>query len=303
MRYHQLPLFFIIAALALSPFVVCVFAYTAPFWLREGAYAYYHIESTVIVFDNGTSIWYANGTYGWKCVGVTGNNAILEMLFNLTGRKLNPNQTKTTPYTSVEIHTISINVETREASYGDEYLGFLQYWVPTDIENLPYMDEDQLPDWVPKNLQWRYIENFASYENVTTYGLVGGSPTHDVETSYKTYKGDQAFSIFGDFGETSGGFSMLYERDSGLALYEKAFRDNFLRKVIKTKGPIMNFLLEDTNIYSLPEPTSPLNMLLPYIITTTALTATATSIYLIKIRKKPQPKKTETSHMQRFKFY
>jgi len=181
---------------------------------------------------------------------------------------------------------INIDVETREAYYDDEYLGFLQFWVPADIESLPYMDPNQLPDWVPKNTQWRYIENFASYENVTTYGLVGGSPKFDVETPYKTFQGDQAFSVFGAFSETLG-FSILYERDSGLKIYHSAARDNFLRKVIEVGGYISECLLEDTNIFFLPEPDSPLLILLPYITTTTALLTATASIYFIKIRKKP----------------
>jgi hypothetical protein len=270
--------------LLLSIFAVNCFAFPAPFWLREGAYAYYHIDSNPIVFENGTSIWRGNGTYGWKCVGMTGNSAILEVSVNITGRALYPNQTKTAPYASAETHMISIDVETREAFCGDEYLGFLPYWIPANIQELPFMSKDELPDWVPKDIEWRYIENFASYENVTTYGLLGNGS--DVETPYKTFKGDQVMSILGAFSSVHG-FSYLYEKDSGLFIKTAMASDNFLRKVINVKNYIDNFLLEDTNIFSLPQPASPLNILLPYIIIATTLMATTASIYFIKIRKKP----------------
>jgi hypothetical protein len=288
MLSHQVSSFFITAVLAISLFAVSRFAYASPFWLREGTYAYYYVDFNPLHFENDTLIWRGNGTYGWKCLGVTGNVAVLEVLVNITGRRIDPDMEKTVPYASITNYTISINVETREASYGDEYLGFLPYWVPAAIEELPYMDEDQLPDWIPKDIQWRFIENFASYDNVTTYGIVAGGC--EIETPYKTFKGDQVISIVGAFGPTQG-FDYRYEKDSGLLIETGMGSENFLRKVIKTKKAFDNLLLLDTNIHSLPEPTSPLNVLLPYIITATTLSATTTSIYLLKIRKKPQPKK------------
>jgi hypothetical protein len=269
--------------LLLSLFAADCFAFPKPFWLKEGAYAYYYFDFSnyPLTFSNGTLIWKGNGTYGWKCVGITGNTAILEILCTITGKQQNPNETNTTLYDFAANYTISINVETREAFSGNESLGFLPYWIPADVNNLPYMPEDELPEWIPK-LQWRVIENFTSYGDVTTYGLVGGVGT-TIETPYKTFAGDKLWSILGAFNSTHG-FVCIYEKDSGLWIAKGT--DNFWPKIMKLSNNI-DPVLRDTNIFSLPEPASPLNILLPYITTTTALLTATASIYFIKIRKKP----------------
>jgi hypothetical protein len=230
---------------------------------------------------NGTQIWYGNGTYGWKVLGVAGNNAILEILVSITGKRLDPNETKTKPYAFAANYTISINVETREAFSGNEYLGFLPYWIPTDVEKLPYIAEDRLPDWAPK-IKWKVIENFATYDNITTYGLVG-NVSATIETPYKTFKGYELWAILGAFDPTHG-FTYIYDKDSGLWITNGV--DNFWRKILKVNNPALELLLKDTNIYSMPESSSLFTFLLPYIITATAIIAAATSIYFIKVRKK-----------------
>lgn len=283
MRSQYLPPFFLVLVLAFASAFIGRVASVAPFWLREGAYTYYEIKfpKVPLHFWNGTAVW-GNATYGWECLGVTGDTAILEIIVNITGRKLDPNEYKTTPYNFTAKYVIDIDMETREAFFGDEYLGFMPYWIPADIERLPYIDEERLPDWAPKK-DWKVIENFTSFDNLTTYGLVGGAWSN-FETPYKTFKGDETLTILGAFDPLTG-FSFTYEKDSGLWI-GMGLMDNFWRKVIGVINKSFDGLLRDTNIDFRPEPSSPITSLLPYIITATAITASITSIYFIKIRKK-----------------
>lgn len=276
------PFFLILVLMFSLPFIKCS-ASAAPFWLREGVYACYEFEFNPMDFGNGTLIWYANGTYGWECLGVSGDTAIFEITVNITGRKLGP-EYKKTPYNFTAKYVINIDIETREAFFGDEYLGILPYWIPADVEKLPYIDEERLPDWMWKK-EWKVIENFTSFDNLTTYGLVG-NVSREIETPYKTFKGDELLAIVGAFDPLTG-FTYIYEKDSGLWI-TMGLMDNFWRKVIGAQNKSFNLLLRDTNVHFSPEPTSPITFLLPYIISATAITAATAYIYFTKIRKKSQ---------------
>jgi hypothetical protein len=267
--------------------VRCASLTPKPFWLKEGSYAYYYFSSTMLHFLNNTFIWYSNGTYGWKCMGIAGETAALEMFFNITGRRQYPNETTATPYSFSANYMVKINVETRETTCGDEYLGFLHYWIPAAIENLPYMDPDRLPEYVPKNIQWKVIENFTSFGDVMAYGLVA-NVTPTIKTPYKDFKGDELRAIFGEFNSTEG-FTYMYEKDSGLWVASIG-RDNFWYKVLEFDGT-GNLLLSDTNIHSLPDQPSLLTILLPYIVAIVIIIAATATIYFVKIRRK----KTDTT--------
>jgi len=284
-RMHSKFLLFLIISLLLFNVLAARCSHSrapAPFWLKEGAYAYYYFNFTVISFVNGTAVWNGNSTYGWVCVGLTVNTAMFEVSVNITGKRQGSFEPIPAPYAFEGKYTVSIDIETREAACGDTYLGFLPYWMTTDVQNLPYINESRLPNWVPK-LGWQVIENFSSCENLTAYGLVGGVNA-TWKTPYKDFKGDELRSVLAVYNSTLA-FPYVYEKDSGLWISEGT--DNFWQQILETRNLIDPVLL-DTNIHSLPEQPSLLTILLPYIVAIVIIVAAAATIYFVKIRKNKQ---------------
>lgn len=269
--------------LLFSPFLVLTvmfsivanecYASVAPFWLWEGAYAYYEFEVMTFTFWNHTSLWNAKGTYGWKCLGVTGKTATLQITVNITGGKFEPDfgEFRAEPYAFAGKFEINIDMETREAFIDNEPLGVLPYWIPTDVNKTDV------------------INSLVSLGNRTLLGRVG-SVRPDIETSYKTFSGDELLAVANQY-EPDKAFFFLYEKDSGLMVIS-SFLDNIWREKIGifqeagSELPYGFLHLKDANIEFRPEPTSPLSLLLPYIITATAITSATIFIYFIKIRKK-----------------
>jgi len=251
------------------------YASVAPFWLREGAYAYYEVYGR-LEYLNGSTVFSTGGTYGWKCLGVTGQTAVLEVTFNFTVREPAHFEIKAQ-------FEIDIDVETREAfSYG-ESLGVLPYWIPTDVNKSDVID------------------SYMSLGNRTLSGTVGGVRP-DIETPYKTFSGDESWAVYNQ-NEADETFVNFHEKDSGIMVVCHD-PDNVWREkmgIIDELGPSHDkykygFLnLKDANVEFMPEPTSLLTLLQPYILATTIVAAAIASIYYFKIRKKKLTRLAETT--------
>jgi len=277
----RFPLLFLLFALMLSFIFSGYTVDAAPFWLKEGAYAYYELETRHITLRNTTLIFNANGTYGWKCLGVVGYAATLEVTINVSGSIFMGVDEQGT-YTwgewwVEEKYDVNINVETREAYIDDEPIGILPYWMPTDAEML------------------ESIANFTSYDNYTLSAVVYGV-TPSVETPYKTFEGDELWHVATDTipqeGASIGNF-LFYEKESGL-LISGLFVDNIwfqktmAKAIIGSEGKTEPFNLKETNVWFTPESPSLFELLLPYIITGVVAVAVVgmALVYATKIRKK-----------------
>ena len=266
--WRSFPLLFLLLSVMFNIGANECYASVAPFWLREGAYACYEFSSCFECLNG--SEFYARGSYYWKCLGITGKTAVLEVTFNFTGRE--PAQFE-----------INIDVETREAFSNGESLGIVPYLIPTDVNKTDVIDD------------------YMSMGNCTYPATVGGvSP--NIETPYKTFSGDELWAVHNQY-EQDQCFVHFHEKDSGLIVicYEL---DNVWRQkmgIIHDFGTgdpkyDLGFLyLKDANIEFMPEPTSPLTLLQPYILIAAIATAATILIYYFKIRKGKLPSPTKTT--------
>jgi len=291
------PLLFLFFTLTLTFILNGCVVDAAPFWLKEGAYAYYEVSADITYYENIThvsQVWGASGTYGWKCLEVAGDSAMLEVTINVSGTVLASVDEQGIPtwreWQVEEKINLSINVENRKAYINGEPVGILPYWMPTDVE------------------EGEPITNFTTYGNHTLSAVVygGGYP---VETPYKTFEGHELRNVLTE-GISLPGASihnfLFYEKESGILISGRFVDNIWIRKAMAKNiwGPgegAQPFNLKETNIWFTPESPPLLEILSPYIITAAAVIAAIgiTLVYATKIRKKT-PKALTTSPTQSF---
>lgn len=276
----KFPLFFLFFTLMFSFVFNGYVVDAAPFWLKEGAYAYYELDTRFVRLQNETLIWYASGIYGWKCLRVVGEAATLEVMINVSGSVRISVDEQGIPtwgeWRVEEKYDVNVNVETRKAYIDDKYIGILSYWIPTDVEKL------------------EPIANFTSYGNQTLSAVVYGVG-FSIETPYKTFEGDELWNVCTEtiplVGAQIFGY-FFYEKESGLLISGEFidnvwFEKNMVANII---GPEEGnpFNLKETNIQFRPESPSLFGLFLPYILVAVAVIAAVgiTLIYATKIRKK-----------------
>lgn len=255
-----------------------------PFWLREGTYAQYEFHTRYITWRNDTLTHNGNGIYGWRCTGIIGYTATLEVMINISGLELVSVDDRGKPTwrerTFEETYEVDVDVETHETCMGGECIGIIPYWMSTDVE------------------EGEPISNFTSYGNLTLSAVVYGvAPS--VETPYETFKGDELWLVgtetiqLGDASQTHSAF--YYEKESGL-LTKGSFVDNIwyenvgVRSFVPAEGGDalggLVFELKDTNIQFRPEPPSLLGFLLPYILIAAITIVGISLVYIVRIKRK-----------------
>lgn len=282
------PLFFLFLALlfglAFSNHVVDA----APFWLRQGVYAYYRFGARrLILLQNDTIINDANGTYGWSCVRITGNTATLEVTINVSGREL-IGSTEYEEWKLEDTYEVDVNVETREAYLDDGHISILSYWMPTNVE---------LGD---------PIANFSSYGNITLSVPFVASVLPAVDTPYRNFTGDELWFLltetFSYGGKSQVQQAFFYEKESGL-MTKGEFVDPIWHEKVKVKtlhSPDANrqtiggwaFELSQTNIEFTQPPPSLFSLVWPYLLIATAIIAVSVTLAYILIMARRKPKNT-----------
>jgi len=263
----------------------------APFWLKPGTYAYYDVETFFFYFKNGTAFDSAKGIYGWRCLSVGGNSASLEVIFqvNLTDSWDSvPIKPGTIEYKRTFV--LTVNMETRESYADGVFMGFVPFWIETNVQML-------------QNITMSYAYNRTL--KGTVYGAV---PQVRIQTPYRNFTGDEIWNVATESVNLEGGMRYhgmyFFEKDSGILIAGSFWGDLFDKLEIdmyawKRQWP---FELLDTNIeFREPAGTSPFQTLFLYAAGVTAALAITTLIYLIKMRRKHGPLTDEPKDLARHK--